>query len=143
MLSVVINTVKDAMNITLLMMIFVLCYTLVGLELYAYHLTPNNKLIFDTEYRHQSTFNTFLESFLSVFIVLANDGWTRIFVDHYRSANSVVVSIFFISLIVVGQFILLNLFISIVIENFEEISMKNDIVQRLTDLKRKSIWEKL
>jgi hypothetical protein len=32
-----------------------------------------------------SNFNYFLEAMASVFIVLANDGWSKIFFDHFRS----------------------------------------------------------
>jgi hypothetical protein len=34
-----------------------------------------------------STFNNFLEGFVSVFIVLANDGWSKIFIDCFRAGN--------------------------------------------------------
>ena len=59
----------------------------------------------------------------------------RIYIDHYRATDSVLSTVYFLSLIIIGQFILMNLFISILIENFEQISVRNDIVKRLTDLK--------
>jgi hypothetical protein len=70
-----------------------------------------------------STFNTFLEAFISVFIVLANDGWTKIYINHYRAVDPIASSIFFITLVIIGQYILLNLFISILILNFEHKSL--------------------
>jgi hypothetical protein len=71
------NTIKDVSNISVLIFIFLFTYTLVGLELYS------NKLK-DTS---DSNFNSFFESFLSVFIVLANDGWSKIFIDHCKATN--------------------------------------------------------
>jgi len=50
---------------------------------------------------------------------LANDGWSKIFFDHYRATDSVTASFYFVTLIIVGQYILINLFIAILIENFE------------------------
>ena len=67
----------------------------------------------------KSNFNTPLEAFLSVFIVLANDEWTTIYFDHYRACDSVSASLIFLSIIIIGQLVLINLFLSILIENFE------------------------
>lgn len=67
-----------------------------------------------------STFNNFLQAFLSVFIVLANDGWTTIYFNFYRAVNSITATLFFISLLFIGEYILLNLFLSILIDRFEE-----------------------
>ena len=50
---------------------------------------------------------------------------------------------FFFLLIIGGQFILMNLFISVLIENFEQLSIRNDLVQRLSDLKKESISDKI
>lgn len=65
-----------------------------------------------------STFNTWMEAFTTVFIVLANDGWSTIYINHYRSTGITKPSIFFISLLVIGQHIMLNLFLAILISNF-------------------------
>ena len=80
---------------------------------------------------------------MSTFIVLGNDGWTRIYFEHYRATAGVSSSLFFFLLIIGGQFILMNLFISVLIENFEQLSIRNDLVQRLSDLKKESISDKI
>lgn len=97
-------------------------YTLLGMDLFAYKVKFNdyNEVSFAANAHYpQSTFNSFIRSFVSVFIVLANDGWTKIYFDHYRAVGSVTASFYFITLMIVGQYILLNLFIAILIENFE------------------------
>jgi len=70
-----------------------------------------------------ANFNTFLEAFLSVFQVLANDGWSKIYFNHYRATNAVTACFYFLTFLVVGQYILLKLFLAILIENFEEVSL--------------------
>lgn len=89
------STIKDVTNISILILIFLFTYTLIGLELFALKLPESNDI-------SNSTFDSFLEGFLSVFIVLANDGWTRIYIDHYRHAGSVVSSFYFLSLLFIG-----------------------------------------
>ena len=80
---------KDISNFSILLFLFMFVYSLLGMELFA------NKVKFnehdlpaygdeDGSYP-DSTFNSFLESFVSVFITLANDGWSTIYINHYRS----------------------------------------------------------
>jgi Ion transport protein len=102
-----------------LILIFVFSYTLIGMELFAFKLPSAPIDDFINPIKRRSTFNSFIESFFSVFIVLIGDGWTEIYFDHYRHLDPVTPSIFFMSLIILGQFILMNLFISVLIENFE------------------------
>lgn len=66
---------------------------------------------------------------MSVFIILANDGWSTIYINHYR-ISGVKSTFFFISLLVIGQFILLNLFLAILIRNFDEQSIENEIKKK-------------
>jgi len=75
-----------------------------------------------------STFNTFWESFISVFITLANDGWTTIYFNHYRAKGGVLSSLYFVSLILIGQLILLNLFLTIFLQNFDEDSISQQVI---------------
>ena len=119
------NTLKDISNFSVLLFLFLYTYSLLGMELYAYKVKFNeitNELDLDSPDAKypDSTFNTFIESFVSVFIVLANHGWTKIYFDLYRSVDPFSTSLFFVSLVVIGQYVLINLFISILIMNFEQ-----------------------
>lgn len=104
------------------------------MDLFAYNLNVDhsNPLSMTNDPNYPvSTFDSFIRAFISVFIVLANDGWTTIYFDHYRASGSLPASIYFISLMIIGQYILLNLFIAILIENFEQVSVHQDIVNKL------------
>ena len=143
MLGIIGRTVKDVANISVLILLLLFCYLLIGMELYAHKLPKINEeeLLM---HGHQTNFNSFLEAFISVFIVLSNDGWTRIYISHYRYTDSPFSSTFyFFSLLIFGQFILLNLFVSVLINNFEEVSVRNDLIQKLTDLKKDSSFQRI
>lgn len=47
-------------------------------------------------------YDNFLNATTSTFIVIANDGWSVIYFDHYRTAGALESSIYFITLLVVG-----------------------------------------
>ena len=74
-----------------------------------------------------SNFDYFLEALASIFIVLANDGWTVIFFNHYRAVNAALSICFFVVLLLIGQFILLNLFLAILLQNFDMDSVSEEI----------------
>jgi voltage-dependent calcium channel L type alpha-1D len=108
-----------------MLFIFMFIYSLLGMELFAYRVKfdQNDKPV---DFQEQngtypdSTFNTFIEAIISVFIVLANDGWSTVYITHYRATGWLKSTIFFVSLLIIGQFILLNLFLAILIRNFDE-----------------------
>lgn len=116
-------TVKDISTITVLLLVFIFTYMLIGMELYSQRVQATED--------STSTYDSLSESFLSVFIVLANDGWTNIYFNHYHQEGAIPATIYFISLVMIGQFVLLNLVIAIIIENFEYHSVKNDLVNKL------------
>ncbi len=95
------------------------------MELFAYKVRFNEQHEVDMQNGEapDSTFDNFLYAFLSVFIVLANDGWSTIYIDHYLATSGVVASFFFVSLLIFGQYILLNLFLAILLQNFDEASI--------------------
>ena len=133
------KTIKDISNITVLVAIFVFTFMLIGLELFAYRVKFNDRYKLDLSDKSifpKSNFNTPLNALLSVFIVIANDGWTEIYIDHARATDYISSSVFFIFILILGQYILYNLFIAIMIENFEQLSVRYDLTNKLNKIKQ-------
>jgi len=104
-LKTIANTIKDISNFSILLFLFIFIYSLLGMELFAYKVRFNEDNIFENSEDGEfpaSTFNSFVEAFYSVFIVLANDGWTTIYLNHYRATDGFRASSFFLSLLVIG-----------------------------------------
>ena len=128
------NTLVDVSNLGVLIIVFIFTYMLLGLELFAYRekFTPDDKVdISVLGIFPRINFNTPFDSFISVFIVFANEGWSQLYQNAYRSTDPYSTSIFFYSLVVIGQFILMNLFVAVLVENFEELSVRNDLMNKL------------
>jgi len=68
----------------------------------------------------RTNFDYFLSAFTTIFIVLIGDGWNNIMYTYWVAIGSYS-AIFFIILQVFGKYILLNLFLAILLENFEDI----------------------
>eukprot|EP01064_Diplonema_japonicum_P002892 TRINITY_DN1187_c2_g1_i1.p1 TRINITY_DN1187_c2_g1~~TRINITY_DN1187_c2_g1_i1.p1 ORF type:complete len:1952 (+),score=341.45 TRINITY_DN1187_c2_g1_i1:184-6039(+) len=64
-------------------------------------------------------FGTLWRSFLTVFVVITGEGWSRIMTDTMANVGWAA-SIYFISLFIIGRYIILNLFIAIIIDNFHK-----------------------
>lgn len=147
LLEAITHTVKDISNISVLLLIFIYTFMLIGMELYAYKIKFNPETFIidmtDSGEYPKSNFNSSLEAFLTVFIVLANDGWAKIFYDYYRGVDPVVATIFFMSLLVFGQFILLNLFVAVLIENFELLSIRNDMINKIHKIRELPLKDRL
>jgi len=62
---------------------------------------------------------TFFHAFTAVFIVLIGENWNNIMYSYVLALNQGV-SFFFIAIQIFGNQILLNLFLTILLENFEE-----------------------
>jgi hypothetical protein len=116
-------TLKDIRNFSVLMLLFMFIYTLLGMELYAYRIIFNDENL-DTVASEpgdfpRANFNTFLSGFTTIFIVLIGDDWNSTMYHHVRAKGNSAI-FFFISLFILGNLVLLNLFLAILLKNFEE-----------------------
>jgi voltage-dependent calcium channel L type alpha-1D len=123
LLEKMIITLKDIRNFSVLMLIFMFIYTLLGMELYAYRVIFNNENLDSVasepgEYP-RANFNTFLSGFTTIFMVLIGDDWNTTMYEHVRAKGYGAI-FFFISLYIFGNLVLLNLFLAILLKNFEE-----------------------
>ena len=132
LLQKIIITLKDIRNFSVLLFLFIFVYTLLGMELFAYRIAfdDDNMPIKSDEIKEagfkenyfmwypRGNFNYFWDGFITIFTILIGDGWNEIMYDHMRNMGWVTM-IFFISLYIFGNLILLNLFLAILLKNFE------------------------
>jgi hypothetical protein len=124
LLAKMITTVKDIKFFACLMILFMFIFTLIGLELFAYRIKyKDDEPVFDpdetdVEYPRAS-FNNFGLGFTTIFIVFIGEDWNSVMYDHTRSwgIGSVIIFIF---IFIWGNLIMLNLFLAILLQNFEE-----------------------
>ncbi|QDZ24407.1 ion transport protein [Chloropicon primus] len=105
------ETVSNLGNFTFIVLLVIFIYALLGMDLFG------NKFHF-SDGRPRHNFDTLIWSILSVFQILTGEDWNAIMYDGIRATSSVS-AFYFLSLILVGQYIILNLFIAILLANFE------------------------
>lgn len=131
LLETMASTLKDVASFSVLLFLFIYIFTLLGMELFAHKakLDPDTGYV-DLENGESPTFNfdNFLNSFSLVFIILTNDGTSAIYYNHYRAVGAFTSSVFFMTLVIVGQKIIMNLFVAILLENFDEGVLKQKMI---------------
>eukprot|EP01084_Bolivina_argentea_P090848 163604_1 len=127
------RTTMQVSNFAILLSLFVFVYSLVGLEFFSnrLHFDPGTGVplgINDTGYTEafvpRMNFDTFLWSLVAVFSVLTGENWNVLMYDCWR-ATSWLAPIYFLSLVILGGFVIMNVFLAILLSNFDsDISAK-------------------
>ncbi|GMF33384.1 unnamed protein product [Phytophthora lilii] len=87
-------------------------------------------------YIPRANFDTMLWSVVTVFQILTGENWNVVMMDGWRSSGWSAV-LYFVSLVVLGNFIVLNLFLAILLGNFDESNDEERDAEREA-LKRRS-----
>ena len=86
--------------------------SLLGMEFFAWKIYDENGQTL------RVNFNDFLNGMVTIFIFLTNEEWNNIMIDYIRSIDSYLPVIYFCIVVIIGNFILLKLFLAILINNF-------------------------
>ncbi|XP_013922794.1 PREDICTED: voltage-dependent L-type calcium channel subunit alpha-1S, partial [Thamnophis sirtalis] len=113
------NSVRSIASLLTLLFLFMVIFALLGMQLFG------GRFDFDDTEIRRSTFDNFPQALISVFQVLTAEGWTSIMYNGIMSYGGpvypgVLVCIYFIVLFVCGNYILLNVFLAIAVDNLAE-----------------------
>ena len=118
LLETMVSTLKDIASFSVLLFLFIFIFTLLGMELFAYKVKFNRETdqvdLVDGE-SPDVNFDNFINAFSLVFIVLTNDGTSEIYYNLYRSVSSIASTIYIVLLTMIGQKVMLNLFVAILL----------------------------
>ena len=119
MLIKLINSMKAISYLALLMLIIMFIYTLLGKQLFQFQMDDGDGG------NPRANFDNLFWAFITVFTILTQENWNGIMANAVGPTN-VLYSLFFVSFIVIGTCILLNLFLAILIEQFENYEPGSD-----------------
>ena len=130
LLRLIAKTVLEIGNFGILLVLFIFIYSLCGMQFFS------NRMVFDSmdapvdiadwdrwlEYYpdRMGHFDTLLWSMVTIFQVLTGEDWNWLMYDAWRCAEVPELAIlYFLSLVITGAFIVMNLFLAILLSNFE------------------------
>lgn len=109
------RTLVDIATFSVLLSLFIFTFTLLGLELFANRAKLTNDVVDPNGTSPIDNFDNFVHSVSTVFILLTGDNWSYIYYSHYRTVGAFSATIFFVLIVVIGQKVLLNLFLAILL----------------------------
>jgi hypothetical protein len=113
-------TIGNIGNYAILLGLFIYVYSLLGMQFFAGKLTFNQEGFFDENGEvPRANFDTIYWSAITVFEVLIGDNWNEVMYNCILSLGGVS-SLYFITLILFGNIIMLNLFLAILLGNFDK-----------------------
>ncbi|XP_056628678.1 voltage-dependent L-type calcium channel subunit alpha-1D [Triplophysa dalaica] len=137
------NSMKSIASLLLLLFLFIIIFSLLGMQLFG------GKFNFDETVTKRSTFDNFPQALLTVFQILTGEDWNAVMYDGIMayggpSSSGMLVSIYFIILFICGNYILLNVFLAIAVDNLADAESLNSAQreQEKNNKRRKSMMKK-
>lgn len=117
LLRTMFRTLIDISTFTVVMFIFMFIFTILGMELFAGELKfdSNNQVDHANGTSINQNFDTFHWSFATVFVLLTADCWSSIWFALWRACDKWKSTLYVFSLYILGNRILLNLFLAILL----------------------------
>ncbi|XP_026836352.1 sodium channel protein 60E isoform X1 [Drosophila erecta] len=153
LLSIIISTIGALGNLTLILVIVIYIFAVIGMQLFSKDYTPEK---FDPDPVPRWNFNDFFHSFMMIFRILCGE-WIEPLWDCMRAEEEQGASTcfaIFLPTLVMGNFMVLNLFLALLLNSFnsEELKSKKEEVgeesklarsiERVRDLIRKKRQER-
>ena len=133
LLKSILYTLDNIGNFLMLLCLLIYVFTLLGLQFFAGYLKFDKdgqkvSLLESNEYLiPRSNFDTLIDSFITTFQLIIGERWVEVFYDCWRARGESVAVAYFVGLIFFGNIIMMNLFLAMLLGNFEKASLINGI----------------
>nr|Q25452.1 RecName: Full=Muscle calcium channel subunit alpha-1; AltName: Full=MDL-alpha-1 [Musca domestica]CAA83514.1 voltage dependent calcium channel alpha1 subunit [Musca domestica] len=114
------NSIQSIASLLLLLFLFIVIFGLLGMQVFGGRFTFKPE-----EEKPRSNFDSFYQSLLTVFQILTGEDWNVVMYDGIRAYGGVfsfgiVACIYYIILFICGNYILLNVFLAIAVDNLAD-----------------------
>uniref|UniRef100_A0A3B3ZF44 Voltage-dependent L-type calcium channel subunit alpha n=1 Tax=Periophthalmus magnuspinnatus TaxID=409849 RepID=A0A3B3ZF44_9GOBI len=127
------NSMKSIASLLLLLFLFIIIFSLLGMQVFG------GKFNFDETQTKRSTFDNFPQALLTVFQILTGEDWNAVMYDGIMayggpSSSGMIVCFYFIILFICGNYILLNVFLAIAVDNLADAESLNTDEYNVTQI---------
>lgn len=132
------NSMRSIAGLLLLLSLFMLICSLLGMQIFG------GKFNMDGDEIPRSNFDSFWKALITVFQILTGEDWNAVMYDGIRSwggigeGGSIVAIFYFIFLVVVGNYILLNVFLAIAVDNLADAENLTEMEEEKKQKKEKA-----
>ncbi|KAF7658265.1 hypothetical protein LDENG_00014960 [Lucifuga dentata] len=130
------NSMKSIASLLLLLFLFIIIFSLLGMQLFG------GKFNFDETVTKRSTFDNFPQALITVFQILTGEDWNTVMYDGIMAyggpaSSGMVVCVYFIILFICGNYILLNVFLAIAVDNLADAENLNTAQKEEEEAKKR------
>ncbi|XP_037051066.1 muscle calcium channel subunit alpha-1 isoform X2 [Bradysia coprophila] len=127
------NSIQSIASLLLLLFLFIVIFALLGMQVFGGRFDFN-----PTQEKPRSNFDSFWQSLLTVFQILTGEDWNTVMYDGIRAYGGVktpgvIACIYFIILFICGNYILLNVFLAIAVDNLADADSLTEISKEEED----------
>ena len=136
LLSTIGRALREISSFSVLLFLLVFIYVLLGMELFAKRNndTKSNSLsIEDYVAEPRLNFDNFFNGFILIFTLLTGESWDLTMLQ-FATSHGFYAIYFFMSFMLIGVMIFLNLFLAILLENFDEEEPEEEENEELANL---------
>ncbi|XP_012282191.2 muscle calcium channel subunit alpha-1 isoform X1 [Orussus abietinus] len=114
------NSIQSIASLLLLLFLFIVIFALLGMQVFGGKFNVS-----DLQDKPRSNFDSFWQSLLTVFQILTGEDWNAVMYEGIRayggvSSPGVLACVYFIILFICGNYILLNVFLAIAVDNLAD-----------------------
>ncbi|XP_050686144.1 muscle calcium channel subunit alpha-1-like isoform X31 [Eriocheir sinensis] len=120
------NSIQSIASLLLLLFLFIIIFALLGMQVFGGRFNFNA-----TEDKPRHNFDNFVQAMLTVFQILTGEDWNVVMYDGIRAYGGVatpgiIACVYFIILFICGNYILLNVFLAIAVDNLADADALGD-----------------
>ncbi|KAK8396140.1 hypothetical protein O3P69_005321 [Scylla paramamosain] len=120
------NSIQSIASLLLLLFLFIIIFALLGMQVFGGKFNFNA-----TEEKPRHNFDNFVQAMLTVFQILTGEDWNVVMYDGIRAYGGVatpgiIACVYFIILFICGNYILLNVFLAIAVDNLADADALGD-----------------
>ena len=128
--TTIMRSLSSAAYLSLIMLLFIFVYTVLGVQLFAESFPEDER----------NNFSSLWQAAITVFVVITGEKWASIMHVAMQQTNPSA-ALYFISLFSLGNYIFMNLFIAILIDNFAHMHNRETAARKAREEERKRIRE--
>merc|ERR1719260_551692 len=111
-----VNSISSIVALVVLLVLFIFIFALLGMQLFG------GKFLNAVEMESRATFDNFFQACFTVFQILTGEDWNVVMYDGIQAYGGIkglgsIAALYFIILFIAGNFILLNVFLAIAVDN--------------------------
>eukprot|EP00794_Sanderia_malayensis_P008910 gene8910-9862_t len=124
---VMIRTMSSVMTFFALLFLFMFTFAILGMHLFG------GRFVFNGE-TSRSNFDSFILAMVTVFQILTQEDWNLVMYDGMRATKHKWAALYFLSLMTIGYYVLLNLLVAILVEGFTTPMEKRRMAKRIATM---------